>query len=150
MSRATFVHARYGSVQCSGSSASSFSNRKEKEKRYKGQQESSVVVATALFVIPARINVPCFRSSAVILPPLQQWIPRLMIARSIPARDRSAVYVRGELRQSPSTAHHNFHLARSISPLKNHLLFANHSLQLSLLLLLSPLLPLPLFLLLLL
>lgn len=62
------------------------------------------------------------------------------------------VYIRGELRQSSSMAHHNFHLARSIPLLKNHLLFANHSLQppflLSLLyLLLPPLLPLSFFLL---
>jgi len=76
-----------------------------------------VIVATTLFVVPARINVSCFRSSAVILPPFPRWIPRPTIDRLIPARDRSDDYVRGELRQSSSTAHHNFHLARSV-PLK--------------------------------
>lgn len=48
-----------------------------------------MVVATALFVVPARINVPCFRSSAVILSPLPRWIPRPTIDRLISVRDRS-------------------------------------------------------------
>lgn len=56
-----------------------FSCSIRKKKNWKGWQES--FIATALFVVPARINVLRFWSSVVILPPFSRWIPRRSIDR---------------------------------------------------------------------
>lgn len=52
---------------------------KKEKKNYKGWQES--FIATALFVVPAQINVLRFWSSVVILPPFSRWVPRRSIDR---------------------------------------------------------------------
>lgn len=81
-------------------------------------------------MFPLELTFPCFRSSAARHPSSSSTMNPKADDRTIDPRARSIPrYARGELRQSSSTAHHNFRLARSIPPLKNYLLFANHSLQ---------------------
>lgn len=84
-------------------------------------------------LFPLESTFPCFRSSAARHPSSSSTMNPKADDRTIDPCARSIRrYARGELRQSSSTAHHNFRLARSIPPLKNHLLFANHSLRRSL------------------
>lgn len=129
VSCATFVHVRYGDrvwrpldFLCSIQKGKKRPLQRVTGK-FCGRRDSSLRCSRSNQRFPASDHPPHDPSSSSTMNPKAD-------DRTIDPRARSIRrYARGELRQSSSTAHHNFRLARSIPRLKNHLLFANHSLQ---------------------